>query len=201
MTLSQLRTFLAVADSGSVRAAAERLVVSQPAVSAAVATLERELGVDLVAREGRGLRITPAGAAFATTVRASLSRLAHGVREARSVEDPGRGTARIAAVTTAAERMLLPLLGDFRREHPTPTSSCRSATGRPCGRPARPRRRPRGRRSAPPLTRVRSGDGPATVSPRRSARPPPTPRSGRTASLARTTWLLRRRAPARGGHR
>src|SRR5580658_6085455 len=58
MTLTQLRTLLAVADAGSVRGAADRLYVSQPAVSGAVASLERELGVELVRREGRGLRFT-----------------------------------------------------------------------------------------------------------------------------------------------
>ena len=54
MTLGQLRTFVALADTGSGRAAAHRLVVSQPAVSAAVAALQREVGVPLVVREGRG---------------------------------------------------------------------------------------------------------------------------------------------------
>ena len=51
-TLNQLRTFLAVADHGSVRAAAEDLVVSQAAVSAALATLQRSLRVRLP-RPGR----------------------------------------------------------------------------------------------------------------------------------------------------
>ncbi|MGH7187170.1 MAG: helix-turn-helix domain-containing protein, partial [Pseudomonadota bacterium] len=64
VTLGQLRTFLAVASTGSVRAAAQRLVVTQPAVSAALATLQREVGTALVTREGRGLRLTPSGVAF-----------------------------------------------------------------------------------------------------------------------------------------
>ena len=68
MTLRLLRTFLAVADSGSVRAATESLFVSQPAVSSAIASLERELGVALVARRDRGLRLTAAGTAFADDV-------------------------------------------------------------------------------------------------------------------------------------
>ncbi|MGO9197006.1 MAG: LysR family transcriptional regulator [Acidimicrobiales bacterium] len=118
MTFAQLRTFLAVAEAGSVRGAAERLVVSQPSVSAAVGSLERELGVDLVARQGRGLRLTDAGAAFAATVREALGLLEQGARTAASVEEPGRGTVRVAAVTTAAERFLLPLIAAFRREHP-----------------------------------------------------------------------------------
>jgi LysR family transcriptional regulator, low CO2-responsive transcriptional regulator len=121
MTLTQLRTFLAVVEAGSVRLAAERLIVSQPAVSGAVARIERELGVELFTREGRGLRATAAGAAFAESVRAGLALVDHGVRAARSNDDPGRGTVCITAVTTAAEGLLLPLLAGFRAEHPGAT--------------------------------------------------------------------------------
>ena len=118
MTLSQLRTFLAVADAGSVRVAAESLFVSQPAVSGAIASLERELGIALVARQGRGLRLTTAGTAFADDVRTSLGLLDYGCRRARSVEDPGRGTVRLVAVATATERLLLPVVARFREQHP-----------------------------------------------------------------------------------
>ncbi|MDQ6798297.1 MAG: LysR family transcriptional regulator [Actinomycetota bacterium] len=118
MTLSQLRTFIAVINAGSVRVAAESLFVSQPAVSAAIASLERELGVALVARHGRGLRITPAGTAFADNVRTSLGLLDQGCRHARSIDDPAQGTVRLVAVATAAERVLLPVVALFREHHP-----------------------------------------------------------------------------------
>jgi LysR family transcriptional regulator, low CO2-responsive transcriptional regulator len=118
MTLSQLRTFVAVADAGSARIAAESLHVSQPAVSAAIASLERELGVALVARHGRGFHLTPAGTAFADDVRASLGLLDHGSRRARSIEDPARGTVRLVAVATATERLLLPVVAHFREQNP-----------------------------------------------------------------------------------
>ena len=118
MTLNQLRTFLAVADAGSVRVAAESLFVSQPAVSAAIASLEQELGVALVARHGRGLRLTTAGTAFADDVRTSLGLLDHGSRRARSIDDPARGTVRLVAVATAAERVLLPVVARFREQYP-----------------------------------------------------------------------------------
>lgn len=118
MTLSQLRTFLAVADAGSARVAAESLLVSQPAVSAAIASLERELRVALIARHGRGLRLTEAGTAFADDVRTSLGLLDYGSRRARSIEDPARGTVRLVAVATATERVLLPVVARFREQHP-----------------------------------------------------------------------------------
>lgn len=118
VTLTQLRTFLAVAETASVRSAAERLVVSQPSVSAAVASLERELGIALVARQGRGLRVTPAGAVFASRVRQSLGLLDLAVRSAKSLEAPEQGSVHVVTVTTAAERLLPPLLAVFRQQHP-----------------------------------------------------------------------------------
>ena len=118
MTLGQLRTFIAVVNAGSVRVAAESLFVSQPAVSTALASLERELGVALVARHGRGLRLTTAGTAFAVDVRTSLGLLDQGCRRARSIEDPAQGTVRLVAVATAAERVLLPVVARFREQHP-----------------------------------------------------------------------------------
>lgn len=118
MTLGQLRTFIAVVNAGSVRVAAESLFVSQPAVSAAIASLERELGVALVARHGRGLRLTTAGTAFADDVRTSIGLLDQGCRRARSIEDPAQGMVRLVAVATAAERVLLPIVARFRKQHP-----------------------------------------------------------------------------------
>jgi DNA-binding transcriptional LysR family regulator len=58
---ARLRAFAAVAREGSFSRAAERLYVSQPAVSKHVASLERELGTALVARDRRGAALTPAG--------------------------------------------------------------------------------------------------------------------------------------------
>ena len=61
ITLTQLRSFLAVVRSGSVTAAADELVVTQPSVSAAITALSREVGTPLLERDGRGVRPTPAG--------------------------------------------------------------------------------------------------------------------------------------------
>ena len=65
VTLTQLVAFLTVVRRGSVTAAAEELVVTQPSVSAAVSALERELGVRLTERAGRTVRPTAAGEAYA----------------------------------------------------------------------------------------------------------------------------------------
>jgi DNA-binding transcriptional LysR family regulator len=118
MTLNQLRSFLAVADSGSVRAAAEDLVVTQAAVSASIAALQKSLGVALVTPDGRGLRLTDAGASYARYARRILGLLDEAGRAAAAAADPERGELRIAAVTTAAEQIVPGILGGFRLRHP-----------------------------------------------------------------------------------
>lgn len=118
MTFNQLKTFLAVVECGSVSEAADSLFVSPPAVSAALASLQAELGVTLVARLGRGVAITPAGSVFAPYARGVLRVAEEGVAAARETLDPESGRVRLAAVTTAGEHVLPRFLASFRARHP-----------------------------------------------------------------------------------
>jgi len=118
VTLNQLRTFLAVAETGSVRAAAQDLVVTQAAVSASLTALQKSLGVVLLEPDGRGLRLTAAGQAYSGYVRRILGLLDEAGRAAAAAADPERGELRIAAVTTAAEQILPGLLSGFRTRYP-----------------------------------------------------------------------------------
>lgn len=118
MTLTQLRTFVAVVEAGSVHAAAERLSVTQSAVSAAVGALQRDLGARLVVPDGRGLRLTRAGTIYAGYARQILGLLAEAEAAAAGGEDPARGRVRIAAVTSAGEHLLPPALAGFRTCYP-----------------------------------------------------------------------------------
>jgi DNA-binding transcriptional LysR family regulator len=118
MTEARLRTFVALADTGSVREAARRLYVTESAVSASVTALARELGVPLVRKAGRGLRLTPAGTIYVTYARQVLGLLEQGRAAARGAADPARGTLRLAAVTTAADQVLPDLLAGFRARMP-----------------------------------------------------------------------------------
>jgi DNA-binding transcriptional LysR family regulator len=118
VTLTQLHAFLAVVRRGSVTAAAEELVVTQPSVSAAVAALERELGVTLTERAGRTLRPTAAGQAYVPYAADVLGLLDQGARAAREAAEAGRRTLRISAVTTAGEFLVPPLIQAFRERHP-----------------------------------------------------------------------------------
>ncbi|MFL5850440.1 MAG: LysR family transcriptional regulator [Solirubrobacteraceae bacterium] len=110
ITVTQLTSFLAVIRGGSVTAAAEQLVVTQPSVSAAIAALSRELGVDLTERAGRGVVPTRAGEAFAPYASDVLGLLDEGRRVALEAAGAAARELRIAAVTTAAEYIVVPLI-------------------------------------------------------------------------------------------
>ena len=118
VTLTQLVAFLTVVRRGSVTAAAEELVVTQPSVSAAVSALERELGVELTERAGRTLRPTAAGAAYVPYASDVLGLLEQGARAARAAAELEPHTLRVSAVTTAGEYLLPQLIQAFRERHP-----------------------------------------------------------------------------------
>lgn len=117
ITLTQLRSFLAVMRGGSVTAAADELVVTQPSVSAAVAALSRELGTPVTEREGRGIRPTAAGTAFAPFAADVIGLLEDGRRAAREAAHLADRRLRLAAVTTAAESFVPPLMRAFSQSN------------------------------------------------------------------------------------
>ncbi len=118
ITQTQLRSFLAVFRTGSVTAAADELIVTQPSVSAAVSALSRELGVELTERNGRTLRPTPAGEAFVPYAADVIGLLEQGTRASREAAQVAATELRIAAVTTAGEHIVPPLMQAFSASHP-----------------------------------------------------------------------------------
>ena len=118
ITVTQLTAFLAVVRGGSVTAAADELIVTQPSVSAAIAALSRELGSELFERAGRGIRPTDAGVAFAPYAEDVMGLLEQGRRAAREAAAVAASKLKIAAVTTAAESFVPPLMRAFAQEHP-----------------------------------------------------------------------------------
>jgi DNA-binding transcriptional LysR family regulator len=118
ITVTQLTAFLAVIRNGSVTAAAEELVVTQPSVSAAVAALERELGCELFERDGRGIRPTEAGREFAAYAIDVIGLLGRGRQAAREVAELAARRLRIAAVMTAAESFVPPLMQSYGELYP-----------------------------------------------------------------------------------
>ncbi len=118
ITLTQLRSFLAVVRSGSVTSAAEELVVTQPSISAAVRALTRELGTPLLERDGRGVRPTAAGRAFSPYATDIIGLLERGRRAAIEASGQAESGLRIAAVTTAAESFVPLLLKRYASRNP-----------------------------------------------------------------------------------
>jgi DNA-binding transcriptional LysR family regulator len=116
-TSARLRAFVEVADTGSIRAAAERLFITESAVSAAITTLVRDVGVPLLERDGRGVRLTAAGLSYAGYARTILGLHEQAAAAARDQVRPDEGLVRIAAVTTAGEHVLPCLLASFRARH------------------------------------------------------------------------------------
>ncbi len=112
------RSFLAVAETGSLSAAARQLALTQPTLGRHIATLEAQLGIALFTREARGLTPTEAAAALvphARTMRDAAARLslaAAGREEARF------GTVRITASRIVAHHLLPPMLAELRRTEP-----------------------------------------------------------------------------------
>jgi DNA-binding transcriptional LysR family regulator len=118
MTDAQLNAVLAVAEEGSFVKAAERLMVSQPAVSLHIAELESQLKLKLFDRLPRLTRPTEAGlllAGFARRLDAIRSEAASTMAELRGVQ---RGRLSIGATLTIGAYLLPELLGRFRRSHP-----------------------------------------------------------------------------------
>ena len=118
MTPAQLRTLIAVAETGSVHAAAERLVVTASAVSASLNALQGSLKLRLTTRDGRGIRLTEAGQVYVGYAYRVLGLLEEARSAAAGETDPERGAVRIGAVTSAGDHILPTLLIAFRDRHP-----------------------------------------------------------------------------------
>lgn len=118
MNLEHLAIFDAVATSPSITAAAERLMISQPAVSKQLAQLERSLGTSLFDREPRGVRLTDAGrtlAAYAARLFALADEAERAVRDASFVRS---GQVAVGATPTLGTYVLPAVLVHFRRRFP-----------------------------------------------------------------------------------
>lgn len=117
MELRHVRAFLAVADELHFGRAAQRVHVSQPTLSDQLRRLERSMGVRLVDRGPRGVRLTAAGAAFEPAARSALAALETAASDARDV-DAQSATVRVGFNYPAGSRILPPLLRRLRADHP-----------------------------------------------------------------------------------
>jgi LysR family hydrogen peroxide-inducible transcriptional activator len=118
ITLRQLRYFLALAETGHYRKAAERVGVSQPSLSQQILRLEGALGLSLVERGARGAILTPAGREVLAQGRRVIDEAEALGALAQASRTGGAGTIRLGASPTLGPYFLPHVVGQLRRDHP-----------------------------------------------------------------------------------
>ncbi|HEX3504511.1 MAG TPA: LysR substrate-binding domain-containing protein [Xanthobacteraceae bacterium] len=118
MKLNQFRDVVAIAERGSLRAAARHLKLAQPALTRSVQELERELGAPLFERRARGMILTAMGQAFVRRASAVLTEVRRARDEAEQLHGGTSGKV-VAGLSLAAHIALLPkALQPFRARYP-----------------------------------------------------------------------------------
>jgi DNA-binding transcriptional LysR family regulator len=117
-TLLQLKTFLAVVDHGGFTSASQMLGLSQPAVSRAVANVEKELGMPLLIRQRDGVQLNEAGMRVVGHAREALRHLDQMRAEVAALGGEIAGTLRLGSLPFTTDMLVAPRLRTFGRHHP-----------------------------------------------------------------------------------
>ncbi|WP_414833040.1 LysR family transcriptional regulator [Afifella sp. YEN Y35] len=117
---AQIRAFLAVAETLNFSRAAEKLGVTPSALSQTIRAFEAEVGQQMFQRTTRSVVLTEAGAHLRGRMEPAVAEMSAALAQAHSKGGP-RGTVRIVTFRSAAERFLLPVLPDLRRDLPEVT--------------------------------------------------------------------------------
>lgn len=118
LNVNRLRMLREVSNRGTIAAAAEALFMSPSAVSQQMAVLEREADTPLLERQGRGVRLTPAGARLVENTERILAALEMAEADLAAASTGVVGTVRVSAFPTAARALLVPTLVALRDKHP-----------------------------------------------------------------------------------
>jgi DNA-binding transcriptional LysR family regulator len=119
MNLTQVACFVALADLASFTEAAERVSLTQSAVSHALAALERELGVTLIERNRKGVgALTPAGQAIMPHARALLAQADSVVQAAKAAQGRVQGRLRLGSTQSLCPGLLAGVLTTFQQQYP-----------------------------------------------------------------------------------
>ena len=119
MDLQLLRTLLAVADTGSITQAADRVGVTQPALSRRIQQLEAHLGAELLARGRKGAELTAIGRLVEIEARVLIDRYDHMREQIRALQGLEGGTVRIGGGATAVSFVLPKAIAAFQHDYPT----------------------------------------------------------------------------------
>lgn len=118
MKLDQLQHFMAIVEQGSLRAAARRLDSPQPALTRSIRTLEKELGIDLFARQTTGMSLTAEGRRFHLRASAIVNEARRAKEELQQVKGNYEGTVSAALSVMPHVGMLPSALPVFRNTYP-----------------------------------------------------------------------------------
>lgn len=118
MNLHHLKVFLAVAETGAISAGAERLHISQPAVTREIRELEGRLGLPLFDRQPRGVILTEAGQRLLAYAERIFALEQAAERELQAFAGLGDGELQLGASATLGSYVLPPLIARFHQAHP-----------------------------------------------------------------------------------
>lgn len=121
LKLSHLRLLAALAETGQISLAAEVMGIAQPAASRLLAEIEQAVDSPVHLRTGRGVTLTPVGAALARRAQRVQMELSDAAREIAEIAQGGAGHVRVGAVTGPALDRVLPALRGLRQTHPKVT--------------------------------------------------------------------------------
>jgi DNA-binding transcriptional LysR family regulator len=124
MTLEQLRIFLAVVEHLHFTRAAEELYITQPAVSAAIQSLEKEYNLKLFHRVGRRIEITDAGKLLKGEAQKILDQVELTKRGLQELTGLQRGELRIGSSLTIGNYWLPERISEFKQQYPGITVNC-----------------------------------------------------------------------------
>ena len=116
--LELYKTFYYVAKSGSITRAASELIVSQPAVSKAIKTLESDLDTELFNRNKDGVTLTDAGSVLYNKIKQSIELIISAEEDLNNINNMEQGTINIGAGNTIMQRYLMPYITKFHELYP-----------------------------------------------------------------------------------
>jgi DNA-binding transcriptional LysR family regulator len=122
--LQAMTTFVAVVDSGGFASAARKLNLSPPVVTRAVAELEERLGLRLLTRTTRIVRVTDAGARFAADCRRILADIDEAETTAAGTHAAPRGTLTLTAPALFGQLHVMPILVGYLQQYPEVDAQC-----------------------------------------------------------------------------
>ncbi|NRW02286.1 DNA-binding transcriptional LysR family regulator [Clostridium beijerinckii] len=117
MNLYHLRYFITLAHLEHYTKAAEKLMITQPSLSSAISSLEKELGVSLFEKEGRNVVLTKCGKMFFAAVQESLEILDSNVATLKSISN-GEGIIDLAFLRTLGSDFVPDVTSFFLESHP-----------------------------------------------------------------------------------